>query len=325
MNHSIDLHVHLRGTLEPILAQRLAAKNHIVLPKHLIGDDGQYKWSDFRDFLEVYDRAGKTITESQDLWLLTDSFLSRSASEGAIYVEFMHSPNHSADNGIPFEEQLTAITSAMHNARSAYGIEARLILTCVRHRGPEEALALAEWIAANPEPLVVGFGMAGNEMLFDPAEFSGAFLVAKNAGLGLTAHAGEWNDARSVLRSVETLGLTRIGHGIRATDDDGVLSKLRDLGIGFEICLSSNVAMGVLKPGLDPALAKLAKFGCRLSFASDDPAYFKTSTNQEWRLAHAIGLTSGNAQHKRLIDSAEMAFCDQVKKDTLIAKITDGP
>jgi adenosine deaminase len=238
---AIDLHVHLRGTLTPSTAKELARKHKVPLPSALIREDTHYTWKNFDEFLNVYDLIGHVIREPEDLCRVTEEYLRRSAAEGTIYAELMLSPDHSERNGIPFDEQVKGVSFGIANAKSACGIDARLIITCVRHAGPDAAIELAEKVVRQASPVVVGFGLTGDERRFPVHEFAGAFLVAREAGLGLTAHTGEWLDASSVLDSVNSLSLSRVGHGIRAVEDGDVLKELVEREIGFEVCLSSNV------------------------------------------------------------------------------------
>lgn len=320
---SVDLHVHLRGTTNPDTAKFIAKRNNVHLPTSHIGDSGQYVWRNFQDFLTVYDLVGKVVRRSEDLFYLAKKYLLDCASQGTVYVEFMLSPDHSIENGISYGEQIGAVAGAIADAKSISGIEGRLIVTCVRHRGPEVATELAEIVAENPSPIVVGFGMTGNERRFDAAEFEAAFMVAGEAGLGLTAHTGEWCNARSVLHSVEKLGLERVGHGVRAVEDPAILNELVAREVGFEVCLSSNVAMGICKSIEYHPLPRLIDAGCRVSLGSDDPAYFCTNPANEYRLAAEImGLPA--CQMRQLTEYAiEMAFCDADTKRALRERLEE--
>ena len=77
-------------------------------------------------------------------------------------------------------------------------MECRMIATGLRHKGPEAVMAAAQYIVDNPHPLVTGFGMAGDERMHSPKDFAAAFDLARNAGLGITVHAGELSGWESV-------------------------------------------------------------------------------------------------------------------------------
>lgn len=314
----IDLHVHLRGTIGRDAAQRMAELNGVSVPSGYFDSDG-YTWTDFTQFLNIYDQVGRVVRSAEDMHDIAMDYLAAVAAEGAIYVEFMVSPTHSEENGIPFRRQLDALNSAFAQARTTYGIEGGLIVTCVRHRGPDEAIELAEIVVADPSQSIIGFGLTGNENIYDAADFSGAFQIAGEAGLGLTAHTGEWRDAASVLHTVKSLNVTRVGHGIRAAESSAILNELVERDIGFEICLSSNLALGAGNREHHP-LRKMVDAGCRISLATDDPAFFRTSPAREYQIARDVFGLSDAELAKITIDSIDMAFCGEETKARLRAK-----
>jgi adenosine deaminase len=270
----------------------LAEQLGLSCPQVAVGLDGSYAWAGFAEFLRVYDAVGRVIRRADHLRLLAEHYLCESARQGTLYAEFMLSPQHSIDNGISYRDQLAAVAEGVAAAHRETNIDARLIVTCVRHNGPDEALRIAELVASEPNPLVVGFGMTGDERQYDAALFAPAFRLAREAGLACSAHAGEWLEAASVIAAVDALGLARIGHGIRAAEDPGVVRELAARGIGFELCLSSNARLGASPIDRNHALLTLRDAGCRITLATDDPAYFATSPAREYALAqHHLDLS----------------------------------
>ena len=84
----------------------------------------------------------------------------------------------------------TALVDAIDRAQRDFGIEGRIIAICIRHLGPDRALALAEQVVAEPHPYVVGFGMGGDEAKFTPADFAPAYRLAARQGLRLHRPCG---------------------------------------------------------------------------------------------------------------------------------------
>jgi adenosine deaminase len=97
----------------------------------------------------------------------------------------------------------------------------------------------------------VGFGIAGDEKAGKPADFAWSFDMAREAGLRLTAHAGEWGGPDSVRDALRDLRPERIGHGVRAIEDLALVDRLAEDGIVLEVCPGSNVTLG-LYPGSRP-------------------------------------------------------------------------
>jgi adenosine deaminase len=268
----LDLHVHLRGTIGPSLARRLARRGNLVLDAAL-SHTGRYMWSDFSGFLRAYDAVAAVVQNAGDLEEVAFSYLAATAAGGTLYVEFMLSPPDLLRNGISYSDQLAALNAARERSRSQFGIESRLIVTCVRHLGPEAALEAALLASSFTHPYVVGFGLTGDERQFAISDFAPAFRVARDAGLRLTAHAGEHCEAPSIREAVECLGLDRVGHGVRAPEDPSVMSFLAERRTGLEICISSNLALGLYASLDDHPLPQIVAAGIAVSLGTDDPGF----------------------------------------------------
>jgi adenosine deaminase len=64
----------------------------------------------------------------------------------------------------------------------------------------------------------------------------------------LHPHAGEFAGPASVRAAIEVLHARRILHGVRAVEDPGLLREVAARGICFDVCLTSNVKLGVVPP-----------------------------------------------------------------------------
>ena len=237
--------------------RRIAARNKVDVPAGVFTADGRFRWRDFLDFLTTYDAATSVIRTGEDYRDIVYEYLVACAAEGTIYVELTASADHAADVGLSDDEHLAALAQGIDDARDATGIEGRIVMSCVRHFGPEKAREVARRTVEAPHPYVTGFGMGGDEAGFPPEAFADAFAIAREAGLGLTVHAGEWAGPESV-RGGLALGVSRIGHGVRASEDPELVRELADRGTVLEVCPTSNVVLG-LYPSYEehplPALA----------------------------------------------------------------------
>lgn len=308
----LDLHVHLRGTMLPPKIEELAARNCVRVPPETLRARG-YGWSDFTSFLRAYDRVTSVIVTARDLEEVTYEYLRSSASTGATYVEFMLSPPDLLRTGVPFEDQLSALSAARDQALELHGIDCRMIATAVRHLGPGAALNAARVAVARRNEILVGFGLTGDERKFAVDEFVEAFRIARSEGLLATAHAGEHLGAETVVEAIEKLGLTRVGHGVRAAESEAVLRQLADNRIPLEVCLSSNLSLGLYNSLADHPIRKLREAGCLIVLGTDDPPFFETDIAGEYEKANeALGLRE--AGRAITDDAIGAAFCDDATK-----------
>ena len=126
--------------------------------------------------------------------------------------------------------------------------------------------------------------MGGDEAGFPPGDFADAFAIAREAGLGLTVHAGEWAGPESV-RGGLALGVSRIGHGVRASEDPDLVRELAERGTVLEVCPTSNVVLGLYASYAEHPLPALRAAGVPVTLGSDDPPYWDASIGGEYAVA----------------------------------------
>jgi len=307
--------------MPPELARRIAARNGLALPHDLVTPQGRYAWRDFSSFLDCYDRVAAVLRHAADYAELAYDYLARCAREGLIYVEVFNSPDHARSIGLPYAEQIAGLAAGMERAEQEFGIVARTITICLRHLGPDRALAVANEMVATPHPRVTGFGMAGDELRYEPRDFLPAFRLADDAGYACTAHAGEVAGPESVRATLQALPVQRLGHGVRAGEDLRLVAEIARRAIVLEICPGSNIALGLYPDRRRHPLSQLIGAGCRITLNSDDPAFFGTSIGQEYEAA-AVELGLSRRVLRGITETAiEAAFVDDGTKQRLRERV----
>lgn len=315
-----ELHVHLEGTASPELVRRIAARNRVPLPEGLFRDDGAFAWEDFAGFLRAYDAAASVIRTARDFRDIAFEYLVGCAREGAVYVELIASAEHAAASRVSDAEHVAALAGAIDDARARTGIEARIVMSCVRDLGAEAAVEVARRTVAHPHPYVTGFNMGGDEAAFPTEEFAEAYAVAAEGGLGLSCHAGEWAGPESV-RGALALGVTRLSHGVRAAEDPALVGELADRGIVLECCPTSNVVLGVYPGYAEHPLPALRDAGVPVTLGSDDPPYFGATLAGEYRVARdAFGLDD-DALREITRTALRAAFVQEEVRAPLLARV----
>jgi adenosine deaminase len=309
-----ELHCHLEGSITPALARELAARNGLALPDGLFGPDGSYVWRDFLSFLAAYDRVCGVLKTPRDFGDVIYSYLVGAAAQGAVYVEMFCSPERPKVLGIAYADWLAALADGIDRASRECGIVGRIIVVCIRHLGPERALALVERMVAEPHPYVVAFGMGGDEAKYTPADFAPAYRLAHEKGYGCTVHAGEVLGPESVWGAIRALPVSRIGHGVRSAEDPALLEELARRGTVLEVCPGSNIALGVYPDRAAHPLHRLIASGVRVTLNSDDPPFFHTTLAAEYE---AAGLPD-TALRRIARTAIEASFVDAATKRRLL-------
>jgi adenosine deaminase len=335
------LHEHIEGTVTPEMAAKLAQRHHVTLPDNFVMAEGSYDRNDFPNgryaydesdfwaFISTYDNVADMMRTPQDYYDVTKDYLTKNAEEGGVYAELILSPSHMAVEVNPetgkgelsaprYRAMMDAISRAATEVKEETGLETRFIATGVRNLGADNVKAVAEFVRDNPHPLVTGFGIAGNERAGEFDDFAEALSIAKGAGLKLALHAGEIRGPESI-RDAVRLGASRVGHGVSAPQDPGVMKELAQKNVMVEVCPTSNrILVGEIKGDLanHPA-RKLYDAGIRISINPDDGGIFGTQTGKEHRIsAEKFGFSKAEMYDITLC-AVENAFVDVATRKQL--------
>ena len=262
------------------------------------------------------------LQSPEDFRRLTLAVLQQSATQGVVYTEFFLSPDFCGGGDLAaWRDYLDAMVAASDEAERDLGIASRGIVTCLRHLGPEAAKPIARCAAETKGRFITGFGLAGAEMMHRPGDFTWAYDAAREAGLQLTAHAGEWGGPDMVRETVDLLGCERIGHGINAVSDHALCDHLIERGVTLEVCPVSNLVLGAVKDWKSHPIEELRHRGLRVTVSTDDPPWFGTTMTHEYEmLERHFGWEEERLRLSNRI-AAEAAFCDEDTRAQVLKKL----
>jgi len=205
----------------------------------------------------------------------------------------------------------------------------------MRHESDDRIARAADLaIACHQQPLrhgaarVIGFDLAGPEADWPASRHATLLARVRDAGLGLTLHAGEADGGERVLEAVH-LGAQRIGHGVRLADLIGngadaaaVLAELKAHGTHLEICPTSNLHTGAAASLALHPIHALWRAGVSLSFHTDNRLMSRIDHSTEavrlvqagfgWNELVQMGLDA--AQASFLPEAARQAAADALRR-----------
>lgn len=314
-----ELHCHIEGAAAPELVIQQARKYNQPIEPFI--KDGSFVWHDFTSFLAAYDFAADLFRTEEDYARLSEHYLTSLARDGAIYSEVFTSPDHATKAGLSPKAYTDALGEGMARAKAKTGIEGRMIVTGVRHVGVESIEKAARFAATCGHPLVTGFGVAGDERIGTMEDYVRAFEIAREAGLGITIHAGEFGGPESVRDALDHIRPSRIGHGVRAIEDPDLVRRIAAEGIVLEVCPVSNIELKVFPSFVEHPFTGLRKAGCKVTLNSDDPPYFWTTLKREYDVAAEHFGLSQKDLHAVTRTAIEAAFVDRKTRTALLARL----
>lgn len=320
----VELHLHLETSLRlRRLAERTAGAHPAFSEPYLVADPAKFIGYDRLRRLRYASRAGKIANElytPENIEEITYGLLSDAAAQHLKYVE-VRVGGRRGFTLVGVRRMLEAMARARARAAEAFGVRCGFIVTIVRERGPDEAEQRVREAVACRDCAVVGVDLAGDEGNYPPALFSRPLALAREAGLGITVHAGEFAGPSSIWTALYQLGAHRIGHGIRAVEDPELLAYLRDRKITLEICLSSNLRLGLVPAlGVHP-VRRLLEAGVAVTVNSDDPLLLGTNISRELHImATALSLDM-DAVTALVGAAARAAFLPEPERARLAAQV----
>ncbi len=330
------LHDHLDGGLRVETVLELADDIGYRLPANGVEDLGawfnQGGSGSLERYLEAFDHTVAVMQTADNVARVAYESAMDHSTDGVVYAESRFDPTLSTQGDLTREDVIEAALDGFRRASDASGIVIGAIVIALRHLPGSEDTARAA--VRFKDEGVVAFDLAGPEAGFPPDDHLAAIKVARDAGLGITLHAGEGDGVHSMWRALALCGAQRIGHGVRIAEDtdfDGssitalgpMARRVRDHRIPLEISVTSNVHTSAVD-GLDMhPLRALYDTGFNVTINTDNKLMSGVTVGSEYELAaNHFGLVTEDLG-KITVRAVEAGFGDWDVRRRLIAEVIE--
>jgi len=318
----IDLHRHLEGSLRLETLSDIAREHGVDLPGYEVETIRPYvqvtsEPHTYRHFLAKFGVLRHFYKTRQVVERVTYEAIADAADDNVRYLELRFTPSAlSTVGGFSLEEVTSWVIQSVRRAESDHDIRVGLIMSMNRHEDLSVGQQIAE-LAISNQGEIVGLDLAGDEVAFSTRQFAPLFQRAKDAGLGITVHAGEWTGSENIIESITHLHAERIGHGVRAIEDARVIRFIKDRNIVLEICPTSNFQSGVFSSLKQHPLSDLLDLGLPITINTDDPSVSDIELTDEYCLAVSqLGLSLDGLKHT-ILTAVGAAFLPVGEKEEL--------
>ncbi len=287
----VDLHRHLEGSLRFNTLVEVARAHRMDMPhtgrlRSLVQVHEEEPYTS-KNFLSKFETLRLFYRTPEIIGRVTREAIADAAADHVRYLELRFTPVAlSKAEGFSLAEVIDWVIEGRNQAKAESKINVNLIVSVNRHESPklaEQAIGLA---IDRKEAGVVGVDLCGNETDYSAIPFAEIFQQAKQEGMHITVHAGEWGGANNVSDAIQHLGAERIGHGIRVLEDPSIRDMALERGVTFEVCITSNYQSGVIPALGEHPLPRLLSLGHRVTLCTDDPSISQITLSNEFKLAH---------------------------------------
>jgi adenosine deaminase len=323
----VELHRHLEGSMRLRTLLEIGREHGLGLPntgklRELVQVSENEEYS-FANFLSKFETLRLFYRSPEVIERITRETIEDAALDNVRYMELRFTPAAlSRAEGFPLGEVMDWVIEGTSKAEAKYGVKTRLIASVNRH----EDIALAEEVAKLATDRIgrgiLGQDMAGNEAKYSGRGFLGLLKEAKQAGLHLTIHAGEWGSAENVGDAILYLNADRIGHGVRVLEDPDITHLARDRQIPFEVCVTSNYQSGVFSSLTAHPLPRMIAHGLNITINTDDPSISHISLSHEYRTICEDMLIPLETLRERVLAGAQASFLAEDEKTTLLTQLS---
>jgi adenosine deaminase len=316
INASIDwpsipkvvLHEHLDGNLRAATLLELCRSRGIALPSDTSG--GLQHWihtqansGSLERYVAAFGLTVAAMATPEACERVAFEAVQDCATDGALLIELRMAPLLLEAHGLGGDEAVSAMLAGLARGSAATGIPSGLIVCGMRSDAPKDVMRSAELAARFAAKGVVGYDLAGAERGFPAMMHAGAVALAKEAGLGITLHAGEADVGERVIEAID-LGATRIGHGVQITQGQGAAARMaraREAGVHFEVCPTSNVHTGAWNDLATHPLIAMEKAGLNGSVQADNRLISVLTQGSECQVVHEVcGLSFSQIMHGQI-------------------------
>jgi adenosine deaminase len=322
----VDLHRHLEGSLRLTTLIEVGRAYDLDIPdvdqlRRLVQIDQEDVHSS-KNFLSKFEVLRNFYRSPEVIKRIAEEAVVDAAADNVRYLELRFTPaalGKVAD--FPLGEVMDWVIEGVKKAQSEHMISTRLIASINRHESVEIAAQVAGLAIDRLDSTLVGLDLAGDEANFPAAPFEPVFQEARQSGLNITVHAGEWGPANNVAKAITQLEAERIGHGVRVMEDAEVVAIAREMGTTFEVCITSNYQSGVVASLDNHPVQKMIQAGLNTTVNTDDPDISQISLSDEYALVcERLGFNLATLQD-RVSAAAQAAFLPDEERQNLIASL----
>lgn len=287
----VETHLHLDGALSPETVRRLAADSPGSPLRGLGVEEIRRKVvvdqprADLAAVLAAFHAYYPLLRSAAAVELGAYELARDCARQNILHAEARFAPALQRAPGFEMDAVLDAALRGLERGRADFGVSSGVIVCLLRPFSAvdrETNAAMAELAVRYAGRGVVGLDVAdagaGDEKL---SEYGSWLRRGREAGLGLTVHAGESPRGGEIEDALE-LGVERIGHGIILRDRPDLLKEVVRCGVVVEVNPTSNLRTGAVASYAAHPVRAWKDAGLTATLSTDDPGVFGIDLAHEY-------------------------------------------
>lgn len=312
----IVLHLHLDGSIDIEDAYLWAREDGLKITKKELEEELKVndECHNLNDYLKKFDLPCKLLQTCERLEITSYHLFLKLSKMNVKYAEVRFAPQKHLTKNLTLDDVVISVINGMNKANVATGIKGGIILSMMRESTINDNISVIDIAKKYLDKGVVAVDLAGAEAIYPTKKYEELFQYAKSLQIPFTIHAGEADGIDSIKAAID-FGTKRIGHGIRAIDDENIQKEIADKGILLEICVTSNYQTEAVKE--KHPITEFYKRGIKINISTDNDTVSNIDINKEYtKILNETDLTIDDLYTCNK-ESINYIFADQNVKDKL--------
>lgn len=318
----IELHCHIDGSIRPSTILDIAIKEKMDIPTHDLGEFLNYvrapkECNSLNEYLERFGYPNMVMQSKENIERITYEVMEDAHKDNIKYIELRFAPLLHMNKGLSFDEIVESAIKGLLKATDEFDIMGNLILCCMRHEDPSRSIQVVQMAKKYLNKGVVAIDLAGNEHDFAPELHKEAFDLAKEYGFNITIHAGETGRSENIIKSINLLHASRIGHGVNCKDNVEAFNLVKEKAITLEMCPTSNVQTKAVTSYKGHPISDFYKNDIDINISTDNRTVSNITLTDEYEILQDIGFFDLEDYKKIYLNSVNASFASDKIKEKL--------
>lgn len=270
----IELHLHLDGSVKINTAEKLLNEKNLK-DKMIVKENNK----DLTEYLTKFDIPIKLMQNKDNLVQISKELIETLEKDNVIYVEIRFAPIFSTKEGLTLDEVIQSVLKGLKNNK----VKTNLILCMMRGLNKDDNIKIIDLANKYLNKGVCAIDLAGDEIKYPTNIYKELFEYANKLKVPFTIHAGEAGTYKDIDEAI-SYKAKRIGHGIKAIENNNTISKIIENNISLEICPTSNIQTNVIKSRKKHPIKELINKGIKVTINTDNRTVSNTSLEKEYEL-----------------------------------------
>ncbi|MEX0719175.1 MAG: adenosine deaminase [Balneolaceae bacterium] len=276
----IELHLHLDCSLSFEVVKKL--KPSISKEEYERDFIAPANCASLQEYIKCAQASIEIMQTAEQLEMVTLDLFRQLKEDNVIYAEIRFAPLQHIMKELNVKQVVEIVNEACSSGIEETGIQAGIILCTLRNFSEEESMETVKLVEDFKGTHVVGFDIAADEML--PVHtHKKAFEYAHKHDIPCTAHSGEARGPESVWETIDQLNPSRIGHGVRSTEDEELLNFIKKNNIHLEVCPTSNIQTGIYSSLGEHSVNKIYQKGISMGINTDGRSLSDVTLGEEYK------------------------------------------